>query len=122
MAKVLVIEDDAHIWKMIEYKLKKEKHELTWASDGLKAMETLETLKPDLIISDIMIPYMDGLQVLKKIKTMDELKDIPVIMLTSKAQEDDIVKGLELGAQDYMAKPFSPAELILRVNKALKTN
>ena len=66
MAKVLVIEDDAHIWKMIEYKLKKEKHELTWASDGLKAMETLETLRPDLIISDIMIPYMDGIQVLKK--------------------------------------------------------
>ena len=120
MAKVLVIEDDAHIWKMIEYKLKQEKHDLTWASDGLKAMETLKVMKPDLIISDIMVPYMDGIQILKKIKTMDELKDIPVIMLTSKAQEDDIVKGLELGAQDYMAKPFSPAELILRVNKALK--
>jgi DNA-binding response OmpR family regulator len=122
MAKVLVIEDDTHIWKMIEYKLKKEKHDLTWANDGLKAMEALKTMKPDLIISDIMIPYMDGIQILKKIKTMDELKDIPVIMLTSKAQEDDIVKGLELGAQDYMAKPFSPAELILRVNKALKAN
>ena len=122
MAKVLVIEDDAHIWKMIEYKLKKEKHELTWANDGLKAMETLKAMKPDLIISDIMIPYMDGLQILKKIKSMDDLKDIPVIMLTSKAQEDDIVKGLELGAQDYMAKTFSPAELMLRVNKALKSS
>jgi two-component system alkaline phosphatase synthesis response regulator PhoP len=122
MAKVLVIEDDTHIWKMIEYKLKKEKHDLTWANDGLKAMEALKTMKPDLIISDIMVPYMDGIQILKKIKTMDKLKDIPVIMLTSKAQEDDIVKGLELGAQDYMAKPFSPAELILRVNKALKAN
>jgi len=121
MAKVLVIEDDAHIWKMIEYKLKKEKHDLTWACDGMKAMEALEAAKPDLIISDIMIPYMDGLQILKKIKSMDNLKDIPVIMLTSKAQEDDIVKGLELGAYDYMAKPFSPAELILRVNKALKS-
>jgi DNA-binding response OmpR family regulator len=120
MAKVLVIEDDAHIWKMIEYKLKKEKHDLTWACDGLKAMEALKTMKPDLIISDIMVPYMDGIQILKKVKTMDDLKDIPVIMLTSKAQEEDIVKGLELGAQDYMAKPFSPAELVLRVNKALK--
>jgi DNA-binding response OmpR family regulator len=120
MANVLVIEDDTHIWKMIEYKLKKEKHDLTWANDGLKAMEILNTFKPDLIISDIMVPYMDGIQILKKIKSMDELKDIPVIMLTSKAQEDDIVKGLELGAQDYMAKPFSPAELMLRVNKALK--
>jgi len=121
MAKVLVIEDDTHIWKMIEYKLKKEKHDLTWANDGLKAMEILESTKPDLIISDIMIPYMDGLQILAKIKTMDNLKDIPVIMLTSKAQEADILKGLELGAHDYMAKPFSPAELILRVNKALKS-
>ena len=121
MAKVLIIEDDAHIWKMIEYKLKKEKHDLTWANDGLKAMEVLESTKPDLIISDIMIPYMDGLQILAKIKTMDNLKDIPVIMLTSKAQEADIIKGLELGAYDYMAKPFSPAELILRVNKALKS-
>jgi DNA-binding response OmpR family regulator len=122
MAKVLVIEDDAHIWKMIEYKLKKEKHDLVWANDGLKALEILEEFKPDLIISDVMIPYIDGLQVLKKIKMKDELKDIPVIMLTSKAQEKDVVRGLELGAQDYMSKPFSPAELILRVNKALKSN
>jgi len=122
MANVLVIEDDEHVWKMIEYKLKKEKHFLIWANDGLKAMEILETMKPDLIISDIMLPYMDGFEILKKIKTVDDLKDIPVIMLTSKAQEDDIVRGLELGAQDYMAKPFSLAELILRVNMALKIN
>lgn len=121
MAKVLVIEDDTHIWKIIEYKLKKEKHDLTWASDGLKALSALETFKPDLIISDVMVPYMDGLQILKKVKSSDDLKDIPVIMLTSQAQEKDIIKGLELGAQDYMTKPFSPAELILRVNKALKS-
>lgn len=121
MAKVLVIEDDAHIWKIIEYKLKKEKHDLTWASDGLKALSALEAFKPDLIISDVMVPYMDGLQILKKVKSSDDLKDIPVIMLTSQAQEKDIIKGLELGAQDYMTKPFSPAELILRVNKALKS-
>jgi len=119
MAKILVIEDDGHIWKLIEYRLKKEKHELVWACDGLKAMEILETTKPDLIISDIMVPYMDGIQILKKIKTDDNLKEIPVIMLTSKAQEQDILTGLELGAQDYMAKPFSPAELVLRVTKAL---
>ena len=122
MAKILIIEDDEHIWKLIHYKLKKENHELVWASDGLKALEVLETIKPDLIISDIMIPYMDGIQILKKIKTDDELKDIPVIMLTSKAQENDVIKGLELGAQDYMTKPFSPSELILRVNKALRSN
>ena len=119
MAKILIIEDDEHIWKLIEYRLKKEKHELIWACDGLKAMDVLETIKPELIISDIMVPYMDGIQILKKIKTDDTLKEIPVIMLTSKAQEQDILTGLELGAQDYMAKPFSPAELVLRVTKAL---
>jgi len=119
MAKILIIEDDEHIWKLIEYRLKKEKHELIWACDGLKAMDVLETIKPELIISDIMVPYMDGIQILKKIKADDKLKDIPVIMLTSKAQEQDILTGLEMGAQDYMAKPFSPAELVLRVNKVL---
>ena len=85
-------------------------------------MEILETTKPDLIISDIMVPYMDGMQILRKIKAMDELKDIPVIMLSSKAQEEDIVLGLELGAQDYIVKPFSPSELLLRINKALRAN
>ena len=122
MAKVLIIEDDEIVWKLIEYKLKKENHELTWACDGLKALEILKTIKPDLIISDIMIPYMDGLQILTKIKADDELKHIPVIMLTSKARENDVIKGLELGAQDYIAKPFSPSELLLRVNKALKSS
>ena len=122
MARILVIEDDDHIWKIIQYKLKSENHEPIWANDGLKAMKILEEIRPDLIISDIMVPYMDGLQILEEIKMKDELEDIPVIMLTSKAQEKDVVKGLQLGAQDYMTKPFSPAELLLRVNNALKLN
>ena len=121
MAKVLVIEDDAHIWKVIEYKLKKEKHDLIWASDGLRALQILKKFKPDLIISDIMVPYLDGFQFLKKVKKIQVLKAIPVILLTSKAQEKDVIKGLELGAHDYLTKPFSPAELILRVNRILKS-
>jgi two-component system alkaline phosphatase synthesis response regulator PhoP len=122
VAKILVIEDENHIWKIIEYKLKKENHELVWADDGLKAIEILKEMRPDLIISDVMVPYMDGIQILKKIKSDDELKSIPVIMLTSKAQEKDVLAGLQLGAQDYIAKPFSPAELSLRVNNSLKQN
>ena len=122
MAKILVIEDENHIWKIIEYKLKKENHEPVLADDGLKAMEILKEMKPDLIISDIMVPYLDGIQILKKIKGDDELKTIPVIMLTSKTQEKDVLAGLQLGAHDYIAKPFSPAELILRVDNALKQN
>jgi len=121
MAKVLVIEDDAHVWKVIEYKLKKEKHDPIWASDGLRALQILKKFKPDLIISDIMVPYLDGFQFLKKVKKIQVLKAIPVILLTSKAQEKDIIKGLELGAHDYLTKPFSPAELILRVNRILKS-
>ena len=120
MARVLVIEDDDHIWKIIQYKLKSENHEPIWANDGLKAMKLLEEIKPDLIISDIMVPYMDGIQILKEIRSKEELKDIPVIMLTSKSQEKDVIHGLKMGAQDYITKPFSPAELILRVNKTLK--
>lgn len=73
MAKVLIIEDDEHIWRLIEYKLKKEKHNLVWARDGLMALEILKTIKPDLIISDVMIPHMDGIQILKKIKADGEL-------------------------------------------------
>ncbi len=121
MARILVIEDDDHIWNIIQYKLKSENHEPVWANDGLKALQKLEEMKPDLIISDIMVPYLDGLQILKEIKKKDELKDIPVIMLTSKSQEKDVLIGLELGAQDYITKPFSPAELILRVNKVLRS-
>lgn len=120
MARVLVIEDEDHIWKIIQYKLKNENHDPVWASDGLQAMQILEEMKPDLIISDIMVPYMDGIQILKEIKSRKELRDIPVIILTSKSQEKDVIHGLEMGAQDYITKPFSPAELILRVNKTLK--
>jgi len=120
MARVLVIEDEDHIWKIIQYKLKSENHEPIWAKDGLQAMKILEEIKPDLIISDIMVPYLDGIQILKKIRSKEELKDIPVIMLTSKSQEKDVITGLKMGAQDYITKPFSPAELILRVNKILK--
>jgi len=121
MARILVIEDDEHIWNIVQYKLKSENHEPVWANDGLKALQKLKEMKPDLIISDIMVPYLDGLQILKKIKKIDKLKDIPVIMLTSKSQEKDVLIGLELGAQDYITKPFSPAELILRVNKVLRS-
>ena len=121
MAKVLVIEDDAHIWKVIEYKLKREKHDLIWASDGLRALQILKKFKPDLIISDVMVPYLDGFQFLKKVKKIQVLKAIPVILLTSKAQEKDVIKGLELGAHDYLTKPFSPADEKLSLSLSRST-
>ncbi len=120
MAKILVIEDENHIWSVIDYKLSKEGHDLIRAEDGMEAQVLVREEKPDLVLSDVMVPYMDGLQILQEIKSDAELKHIPVIMLTSKSQEKDVLKGLELGATDYIKKPFSPEELILRVNKVLR--
>ncbi len=120
MAKILVIEDENHIWSVIDYKLSKEGHELIRAEDGLEAQVLVREESPDLVISDVLVPYVNGLQILQEIKSDPELKQIPVIMLSSKSQEKDVLKGLELGATDYIKKPFSPEELILRVNKVLK--
>ncbi|MDA0988834.1 MAG: response regulator [Chloroflexi bacterium] len=83
-------------------------------------MEAATTQKPELILLDVMMPVMDGFQVLKKLKANDDTKEIPVIMLTAKSQERDVVTGLESGAEDYVIKPFSFPELLARINGALE--
>ena len=119
MSRILVAEDEPHILKMLDFRLKNLGHEVIGAVDGGEALETALREKPDLILLDIMMPGMDGFQVLRKLKSQEETKNIPVIMLTAKGQEKDIVTGLEAGAVDYVTKPFSFAELIARVNRAL---
>jgi len=94
-------------------------HETISAIDGGKALEMAMKEKPDLILLDIMMPVMSGVQVLRKLKSQEETKSIPVIMLTAKAQEQDIVDALKGGAVDYVTKPFSFAELAARVNRVL---
>ena len=118
--KILVVEDDKHIAKLVKYNLEKAGFDCTVTITGEEALETLDREPIDLIILDIMLPKMDGLEVCKQIKQDKKLSNIPVIMLTAKGEEVDKVVGFELGADDYVVKPFSPRVLILRVKAILK--
>ncbi|MFC1490844.1 response regulator transcription factor [Candidatus Latescibacterota bacterium] len=121
MAKTIVLaEDESHIARLITFKLEREGYILHWKADGGSALEKVREVVPDLVILDIMMPVMDGYEVLKHIKEDERLKDIPVIMLTAKSQEQDIIKGFDLGSEDYIVKPFKPAELAARIKKILK--
>jgi len=122
LARILVAEDDPYNIKLLNFRLKSLGHELVFAVDGGEALKIATKEKPDLILLDIMMPVMDGLQVLRKLKSQEETKNIPVIMLTAKVQEKDIVGGLEAGAVDYVTKPFNFAELLARVNHALTSH
>ena len=118
--KILIVEDEKDIVKMLEYNLKKEGFRTISAQDGEDALEYAIREHPDLIILDLMLPGMDGLEVCKELKKETKTALIPMIMLTAKAQESDKVVGLELGADDYVTKPFSPRELIARIKAVLR--
>ena len=117
---ILIIEDDKHISKLVNYNLEKAGYECFVVSDGEEGLKILGKHSIDLIILDIMLPKMDGFEVCRLIKQNPRLKDIPVIMLTAKGEEVDIIVCLELGADDYVVKPFSTRELILRIKAVLK--
>lgn len=119
MAKVLVVEDEIHIQKLIKLILEKNKFEVHAVSSGEEALQYLDAceVKPDLVLLDIMMPGIDGLQVLKSIKANSSLKQIPVVMLTALAQESVVLQGIKLGAKDYIRKPFHPGELAKRIAK-----
>jgi len=118
--KILVVEDDKHISKLVKYNLEKAGFDSTVTITGEEALEVLDREAVDLIILDIMLPKMDGFETCKQIKQDKKLSHIPVIMLTAKGEEVDKVVGFELGADDYVVKPFSPRELVLRVKAILK--
>lgn len=117
--KIVLAEDEPQIARLTIFKLEKEGFEVIWEKDGGAALESVKNNKPDLVLLDIMMPVMDGYQVLKKIKENDDLKMIPVIMLTAKGQERDVISGIEMGAEDYVVKPFRPAELVARIKRIL---
>ena len=120
MPKTIVLaEDEPHIARLVIFKLEREGYTVIWAKDGGEALESIASNKPDLVLLDIMMPIMDGYEVLKKVKEQENLKSIPVIMLTAKGQEKDIVRGFNLGSEDYIVKPFRPAELAARIKKVL---
>lgn len=118
--KILIVEDEKDIAKMLDYNLKKEGFRTLLASDGEDALSLAGRERPDLILLDLMLPGMDGLEVCKKLKKEEKTVSIPIIMLTAKSQESDKVIGLELGADDYVTKPFSPRELIARIKAVLR--
>lgn len=118
--KILIVEDEKDIVKMLEYNLKKEGFRTISCHDGEDGLDLAKREHPDLIILDLMLPGMDGLEVCKTLRKESRTQCIPIIMLTAKAQEADKIVGLELGADDYVTKPFSPRELIARIKAVLR--
>jgi DNA-binding response OmpR family regulator len=119
MARILIAEDEANIFKLVSFRLKHLGHDVIWAQNGSQALEAAREQSPDLILLDVMMPEYDGFQVLKMLKAGADTQPIPVIMLTARGHEKDVVTGIEGGADDYIVKPFSFPELIARVNAAL---
>lgn len=117
--KILVVDDEKSISKIIAYNLKKEGYEVLCADDGEMGLELALNEKPDLILLDIMMPKMDGYEVCRKIR---QQSNVPIIMLTARADEVDKVNGLEIGADDYVTKPFGNRELVARVKAHLRRN
>jgi DNA-binding response OmpR family regulator len=118
--KILIIEDDSDISELVQYNLMKEGYEVEVASDGELGLAQAVERKPQLIILDLMLPGLDGLSICRKLKAHQATMDTPIVMLTAKGEESDIVVGLEMGADDYISKPFSPKELVARVRAVLR--
>lgn len=119
-SKILVIEDDEHISELIRFNLEIAGNEVLVASDGLKGLQMALNERPDLVLLDVMLPGLDGMQVLKRLREDSKTSLVPVIMLTAKGTEMDKVMGLELGADDYVTKPFSLSELMARVKAHIR--
>lgn len=122
MAKecILVVDDEEDILELVRYNLAREGYQVISASSGEKCLKKARSEKLDLIVLDLMLPGMDGLEVAKNLKSDSKTKHVPIIMLTAKGEEADIVTGLELGADDYVTKPFSPRILIARVRAVIR--
>ncbi len=118
---VLVVDDQPHIVRLIQVNLEKEGFRVATASDGVEGVDRFLELHPDLVILDVIMPRKDGFEVLREIKAHPELGETPVIMLTVKTHNADIVEGLREGAELYLPKPFHPKELVSLVKRVLET-
>ena len=119
MANILIVEDEANIVSLISIRLERLGHSINSADNGVAALDLVHEIKPDLILLDVMLPMLNGFQVLQQLKANPATAAIPVIMLTARGHERDIAAGLEGGADDYLIKPFSFPELIARVSTTL---
>lgn len=116
-ARILVVEDDPSILELIKYHLEREGMQVLTAPDGRRGLELFNAHRPDLLLLDLMLPVLDGFEVCRRVR---QASDVPIIMLTAKGQEADRIKGFELGADDYVTKPFSPKELVARIRAVLR--
>ena len=118
--RVLIVEDEKALAEILEYNFKKEGYEVDTASDGEIALDKIIFKAPDLIILDWMLPKLSGIELCRKVRSTKKVKNIPIIMLTARGEEEDRLKGLEMGADDYVTKPFSINELLARAKAVLK--
>jgi len=120
LKKILLVEDEKNIVLGVSICLRSAGLEVSVAEDGADALKKLETDKPDLVLLDLVMPKLNGLEALQAMKANEATRDIPVIVLSARAQEEDIQRATELGAADYMAKPFRPEELLTVIRRVLK--
>ena len=119
-SQILVVDDEEDLLELVRYTLAKEGHRVQGVTSGEEALKAVRRQAPDLIVLDWMLPAVDGLEICRRLKSDPKTRDIPVVMLTAKGEESDMVKGLERGADDYIAKPFSPRVLAARVKALLR--
>ena len=115
--KILVCDDERHIVRLIQVNLERQGYQVVTAYDGKEGLEKVKSEKPDMVVLDVMMPYMDGFEVLKHIRRDPATEALPVIMLTAKAQDKDVFEGYHYGADMYLTKPFNPMELISFVKR-----
>ena len=122
MAKtILVVDDERHIVRLVEVNLQRAGYNVDTAYDGVEALEKVKASKPDMIVLDVMMPRMDGFEVLQNLQADSDTAEIPVIMLTAKAQDADIFKGWQQGVSSYLTKPFNPRELLTFVERIFQS-
>ena len=120
--KVLVCDDERHIVRLIQVNLERQGYQVVTAFDGKEGLEKIRAEKPDLVVLDVMMPYMDGFEVLKTLRREPATEQLPVIMLTAKAQDKDVFEGYHYGADMYLTKPFNPMELVTFVKRIAQGN
>lgn len=117
-AHVLVVEDDDGIRDLLAYKLRTSDYDVTAIGDGADCLDRIEDgIDPDAVVLDVMLPGVDGYEVLERLREHERYRDVPVIMVTGMGLEDNVVRGFEIGADDYVTKPFSPSELVARLSR-----
>jgi two-component system, OmpR family, phosphate regulon response regulator PhoB len=118
--QILIVEDEAALATLLEYNLEKEGFDVSLSADGEDALLRIEESPPDLVILDWLLPKVSGIEVCRRIRARSETRNLPIIMVTARAEEDDRIRGLDMGADDYLTKPFSTNELIARVRAVLR--